>query len=228
MVSPPSSVMRPPPSMTMSGPVLLKTLAGLFNVMVCGALPQLNVMMPPAATAVMNASAVQDAGVPVPTTRVGDDVSSACASGGTAQFPSGLPAAGADPLELVDAPLVLALEEPGAPLLLAPPEEEEVAAALVLPPPVPPLLEDVPLAPPDDEDVAGDPDVDVLDDDAADEPEVDPVDVVLLSAPSPVVPHPTMKLMATNHVREVQHWTRNIIVNSRGREPCRGAQASAR
>src|SRR5947208_2514400 len=63
-------------------------------VIVTGAVPQLNVMMPPAATALTTASEVQLAALPVPTTRVGWLVSTACASAGTVACPLGLPARG--------------------------------------------------------------------------------------------------------------------------------------
>src|SRR5690349_6005606 len=78
----PSSVTRPPPSMT------VLTLVGRFRVAVTGivtaALPQLNVMMPPRVTAVCSAANVQLAAVPVPTTVVGLDTSTACAPAGSA------------------------------------------------------------------------------------------------------------------------------------------------
>jgi len=50
--------------------------------------------MPPAATAETTASEVQLAGVPVPTTRVGWEVSTAAPSAGTGADPPGLPAGG--------------------------------------------------------------------------------------------------------------------------------------
>jgi hypothetical protein len=53
-----------------------------------GAGPQSKVMTPPLATAATNASPVQLAGVPVPITVVGDEASSACASGGIVACPS--------------------------------------------------------------------------------------------------------------------------------------------
>lgn len=92
-----------------------------------GAGPQLNVMTPPAATAAMNASLVQLAGVPVPTTVRGLATLSGCASAGTAQLPFGLPAAG--PVSGFVG---------GSPLLVLP---------LLVPLPLEPL---VPLAPLDD------------------------------------------------------------------------------
>jgi hypothetical protein len=63
-------------------------------VMVTGAGPQSNVMMPPAATAFTTASDVQLDGVPLPITRVGRRVSSAFASSGTRAVPPGLPGSG--------------------------------------------------------------------------------------------------------------------------------------
>ena len=80
--------------MTIFGPVSLKIFAVSSSVMVTGSGPQSNVMTPPCATAATNASPVQLAAVPVPTTVVGLDTSSGCASAGTAQWPSGLPAGG--------------------------------------------------------------------------------------------------------------------------------------
>ena len=82
----------PPPSITISGPVLLTTLAVWVMGMVIGSGPQLKVMIPPSATAFTTAAEVQLAGVPVPITRVGLDVFTAWASTGTVAVPSGLPA----------------------------------------------------------------------------------------------------------------------------------------
>src|SRR4051794_19954215 len=62
--------------------------------MVTGSGPQEKVMTPPAATAATTAREVQLAGVPLPTTRVGWEVSAARAATGTAARPFGLPAAG--------------------------------------------------------------------------------------------------------------------------------------
>ncbi|GHJ50774.1 hypothetical protein Nm8I071_00810 [Nonomuraea sp. TT08I-71] len=70
----------------------MTTFAVAFIRMVTGAGPQSKVMIPPAATAFTTASEVQLAGVPVPTVRVGREVSTARASAGTAACPSGLPA----------------------------------------------------------------------------------------------------------------------------------------
>jgi hypothetical protein len=70
----------------------LRTFAVAVIVIVTGAGPQLNVMTPPRATASTTARDVQLAGVPVPTTRVGREVSTARASAGTAAPPLGFPA----------------------------------------------------------------------------------------------------------------------------------------
>src|SRR5437763_3046511 len=88
---PPDSVTRPPPSSTTSGPFALRTFAVADIDIVTGAGPHANVMMPPAATATTTATDVQLSGVPVPTTRVGWDVSTARASAGTVAAPAGLP-----------------------------------------------------------------------------------------------------------------------------------------
>jgi hypothetical protein len=58
-------------------------LAVLVIVIVTGAGPQENVMIPPAATAATTAADVQLAAVPWPTTLVGCDVSTGCAAAGT-------------------------------------------------------------------------------------------------------------------------------------------------
>jgi hypothetical protein len=63
-------------------------------VMVTGAGPQSNVMMPPAATARTTAAEVQAAGVPEPMTWSGWRVSTALASAGTPAWPFGLPGRG--------------------------------------------------------------------------------------------------------------------------------------
>ena len=52
----------------------MKTLAVPVIEIVTGAEPQLNVMIPPCATALTTAAPVQLAAVPVPTVRVGVDV----------------------------------------------------------------------------------------------------------------------------------------------------------
>src|SRR3990167_9049732 len=90
----PESVTLLPPSITIFGPVSLKIFAVSSSSITTGSGPQSNVMMPPFATAATNAAPVQLAGVPVPTTCVGDEVSSAPAPVGTAQVPEGLPAGG--------------------------------------------------------------------------------------------------------------------------------------
>jgi hypothetical protein len=67
----------------------LNTLAVFVTVIVTGSGPQSNVMTPPVATASTNRSPVQLSCVPVPTTVVGLDTSSARPSGGTVAWPSG-------------------------------------------------------------------------------------------------------------------------------------------
>jgi hypothetical protein len=69
-------------------------LAVLVSVIVTGAGPQENVMIPPAATAATTAEDVQLAAVPVPTTLVGCDVSTGWAAAGIATWPFGLPEPG--------------------------------------------------------------------------------------------------------------------------------------
>jgi len=71
---------------------VLTTLAVASSVIVTGAAPQANVTIPPAATAATTAADVQLAGLPVPTTRVGCEVSTARASAGTLACPAGVPA----------------------------------------------------------------------------------------------------------------------------------------
>jgi hypothetical protein len=81
----------------------LRTFAVAFMVMVTGAGPQENVMIPPAATAETTAAEVQLAGVPLPTTRLGCVVSTARAAAGTGAWPLGLPAwSNGAPLGLTD------------------------------------------------------------------------------------------------------------------------------
>jgi hypothetical protein len=80
----PLRVTRPPPSITISGPVLLTTLAVASISITTGLEPQSKVMTPPWATAFTTAAEVQLAGVPLPMTMSGLAVSSARASGGTA------------------------------------------------------------------------------------------------------------------------------------------------
>src|SRR5436190_9582690 len=87
----PDSVTRPPPSRTTRA-TLLRTLAVALNTIVTGAGPQLNVMIPPAATALTTAAEVQLAPVPAPTTWSGWLVSTGRASAGTVAWPLGLPA----------------------------------------------------------------------------------------------------------------------------------------
>jgi hypothetical protein len=60
-------------------------------VIVTGECPHENVITPPAATAATTAAAVQLAGVPLPTTRSGCDVSTALAAAGIVALPLGLP-----------------------------------------------------------------------------------------------------------------------------------------
>ena len=78
----PSRVIRPPPSMTVS------TLFGRFIVavtgIVTGALPQLNVTIPPRVTAAFSAENVQLAAVPFPTTVVGLETFAGWALAGSA------------------------------------------------------------------------------------------------------------------------------------------------
>ena len=91
---PPLKVTLLPPSITIFGPLSLKIFAVSVIVIVIGAAPQSKVMIPPCATAATKAAPVQLAGVPLPTTWVGFELSSAWASAGTAQAPFGLPAGG--------------------------------------------------------------------------------------------------------------------------------------
>src|SRR4051812_26536151 len=86
----PLSVTRPPPSRTTREEVLT-TIAVAVSVVVTGFLPQRNRLRPPWARAATTAAEVQLAGVPLPTTRVGCDVSTARASAGTLACPAGLP-----------------------------------------------------------------------------------------------------------------------------------------
>jgi len=80
--------------MTSFVPLSLKTFAVESRTIVAGSGPQSNVMTPPFATAATNESPVQLAAVPVPTTVVGADTSSASASAGMSAWPSGQPAGG--------------------------------------------------------------------------------------------------------------------------------------
>jgi hypothetical protein len=90
----PLSVTLPPPSSTIRGPCAFRTLAMAVMVIVTGAGPQLNVMMPPAATALTTAAEVQLAGLPEPMTWSGWLVSTARASAGTDAWPFALPGRG--------------------------------------------------------------------------------------------------------------------------------------
>ena len=73
-------------------PVLFLTLAVAAIVMVTGAGPHANRMIPPLATALTTAADVQLAAVPSPITRVGCVVSTGPASAGIAALPPGFPA----------------------------------------------------------------------------------------------------------------------------------------
>ena len=77
----PLSVTLPPPSSTTTAEVLT-TFAVSVITMVTGSGPQLNVMIPPSATASTTACDVQLGGVPVPITRSGCEVSTGRASSG--------------------------------------------------------------------------------------------------------------------------------------------------
>src|SRR5690349_23469894 len=79
--------------MTTSG-LLLKTFAVAAILMVTGSGPQSKVITPPWATAFTTAWLVQLAGVPLPMTVSGSELSSAAAAGGIAAVPSGLPGSG--------------------------------------------------------------------------------------------------------------------------------------
>jgi hypothetical protein len=107
-----------------------------LSVIVTGSAPQSKVTTPPLATAATTASEVQLAGVPLPTTVVGRDVSRAWPDAGTAQPPAGLPAAGAPPPaagagagagESAGAPSLLGL---GAASLPPPPQAATTAAVM--------------------------------------------------------------------------------------------------
>jgi hypothetical protein len=100
--------------------LVLRTLAVADMTMVTGAGPQLNVIRPPAATAPTTASDVQLAPEPVPTTRVGCDVSTARASAGTPARPFGLPTAGAGGGALVVAGGLAGVETTAAGVGLSP------------------------------------------------------------------------------------------------------------
>ncbi len=91
---PPLSVTLPPPSMTILGPVSLKTFAVSVERdghRIGAAVERDDAALGDGAT---NAAPVQLAAVPSPTTVRGLEMSSSRASAGTAQWPSGLPAGG--------------------------------------------------------------------------------------------------------------------------------------
>src|SRR5258708_32594498 len=73
--------------------LVLRILAVARMTMVTGEGPQRKVMMPPLATARTTAAEVQPAGVPLPITWSGSDVSTARAAAGTNAWPAGLPGA---------------------------------------------------------------------------------------------------------------------------------------
>src|SRR5258708_36013010 len=87
---PPLRVTRPPPSMTIRRWVLT-TFAVAVITMVTGLGPQLNLIIPPLATALTTAADVQLAGLPLPMTWFGCAVLTARAAGGTQAWPFGLP-----------------------------------------------------------------------------------------------------------------------------------------
>lgn len=80
----------PPPSSTTRAEVLT-TFAVADIVITTGAGPHEKVMTPPLATAATTAAEVQLAAVPLPTTVVGCDVSTAWPAAGIGAWPSGLP-----------------------------------------------------------------------------------------------------------------------------------------
>ena len=88
----PDSVTSPPPSITTREPWSLRTFAVAVMVIVTGAGPHLKVITPPAATALTTAADVQLAGVPVPITWFGCDVSTGRAAAGIEAWPLGFPA----------------------------------------------------------------------------------------------------------------------------------------
>src|SRR5258707_5935359 len=93
---PPLSVTRPPPSRT-TRRLVLGTLAVAVITIVTGLLPQLNLMIPPAATALTTAADLQLAGVPWPVTWFGGLVVTARPAGGTGKGPPGVPKSGSAP-----------------------------------------------------------------------------------------------------------------------------------
>ncbi len=102
---PPLSVTSPWPSRT-TRCLVLGTLAVAVITIVTGLLPQLKLMIPPAATARTTASDVQPAGVPLPITWFGWLVLTALPAGGTGKCPFGLPKSGRTPVRVAldDAP----------------------------------------------------------------------------------------------------------------------------
>src|SRR5215471_7301732 len=96
---PPLSVTRPPPSST-TRCLVLGTLAVAVITIVTGLLPQSNLMIPPAATALTTAADVQLAGVPWPITWSGRLVFTARPADGTGKCPLGLPKSGSAPKPL--------------------------------------------------------------------------------------------------------------------------------
>ncbi len=92
VLPPPLRVTLPPPSITISFVVLLNTFAGSVRIIVTGSLPQLNVIIPPLATASVKAFAEQLSFVPPPTICVGFETSFNWPSFGIAHLPSGFPA----------------------------------------------------------------------------------------------------------------------------------------
>jgi hypothetical protein len=144
--------------MTVSVPVGRFIVA--VTAIVTGALPQLNVMTPPAVTAVFSLANVQLAGVPVPTTLVGLETSAACPPAGMPveqEVDEAMPPP-EDPLpeELLPEPL-LPLEDPlppeeplpldPLPLPLDEPLPLELPPPELLPPPSSAVLAEWPEAP---------------------------------------------------------------------------------
>jgi hypothetical protein len=143
---PPLRVTLLPPSMTSFGAVLLKTFAVDVSVIVTGSGPQSNVMTPPFATAATNASPVHVAGVPLPTTVVGCETSSASPAAGTVSMPSGLPAGGPSsgfvagtgvvaPSELTSPGGAPSFGPPSEPLSPTPPSDREPSSKAPSTPP---------------------------------------------------------------------------------------------
>jgi hypothetical protein len=127
----------------------LRTFAVAFIVMVIGSGPHEKVMTPPAATADTTAFDVQLAGVPVPITRVGREVSTARASAGTAAPPFGFPArsTGTAGFDFAGAGVGEPVGDPGAGSAL--PNAAAGAVLPAAPAPAPPLPDDPhPASPP--------------------------------------------------------------------------------